>query len=107
MEADKPEVELVSGGLVTPDHRELNPVTGQQKDYVVLSPEERAKGFVRPVRKSYLHLKCQTVTTMADAIAETYARNPTFYSGTFCVGCKAHLPLGEFTWDGSDEIVGS
>lgn len=29
---------------------------GQYKDHWVLSAEERAKGFVRPVRKSYVHV---------------------------------------------------
>lgn len=68
---------------------------GQQETYLVLSDEERAKGFVRPVRKSYTHVKCGTLTTMGTAIAETYARNPTFYSGTFCCGCGSHFNLIE------------
>lgn len=29
---------------------------GQNKAYLVLSEEERAKGFVRPVRQSYIHV---------------------------------------------------
>ena len=98
---------LTDGSPVTDDHREINPATGQQKGYVVLSDEERAKGYVRPVRRSYVHLKCGAVTTMAQSIAETYARDPKFYSGTFCFGCRTHLPLDEFRWDGTDEIVGS
>jgi hypothetical protein len=98
---------LTDGSPVTADHREINPTTGQQKGYVVLSDEERAKGYVRPVRRSYVHLKCGAVTTMAQSIAETYARDPKFYSGTFCVVCRTHLPLAEFRWDGTDEIVGS
>lgn len=104
--ADRSQRTLVDGSPVTEGHRELN-LNGQQKDYVVLSPEERAKGFVRPVRRSYRHLKCGTVTTMAPAIAETYARDPGFYNGTFCVGCRTHLPLDEFVWDGTTERVGS
>lgn len=99
---------LVDGGPVTEDHRELKP-NGQQKDYVVLSAEERAKGFVRPVRRSYRHLTCDTVTTMSQAIAETYARDPWFYSGTFCCHCGAHFPVGpagEFVWTGGEEKVG-
>jgi len=101
---------LTDGSPVTPDHREINPVTGQQKGYVVLSAEERAKGFVRPVRQSYVHEKCGVVTKMGLALAETYARDPTFYSGTFCVGCRDHFPVGpdgEFVWDGTSEKVGS
>lgn len=101
---------LTDGQRVTPDHREIDPATGQQKGYVVLSDAERAKGFVRPVRRTYVHLKCGVATTMGQAIAETYARDPGFYSGTFCVGCRAHFPVGadgEFRWDKSDEKVGT
>ena len=73
----------------------------------VLSQEERAKGFVRPVRRTYLHKPCGTTTTMGQALAETYARDPTFYSATFCVACSTHFPLDQFIWDGTDERVGS
>lgn len=34
----------------------INPATGQNFDYWVLSEAERAKGFCRPVRRSYLHV---------------------------------------------------
>src|SRR5674476_618509 len=95
---------LQDGRPVTPDHRELKE-NGQQKDYVVLSVEERAKGHVRPLRMKYIHVGvggtetkltgrgCGVETRMGQAIAETYARDPKFYSGTFCVGskCKAHF----------------
>ncbi len=101
---------LTDGSPVTPDHREIDPATGQQKGYVVLSAEERAKGFVRPVRQSYVHDKCGGVTTMGLALAETYARDPSFYSGTFCAVCRSHFPVGadgEFTWKGTTERVGT
>lgn len=135
---------------------------GMQASYLVLSDEERAKGFVRPVRRSYRHVGrpgpthplrdltteevtryasfgyvkfepypgddirlgrywkqdqldeigkgCGTVTTMGAAIAETYAREPGFYGGTYCAGCSTHLsvgPDGEFVWDGTNERVGT
>lgn len=104
---------LTDGSPVTPDHRETiteGPRKGQQKAYVVLSAEERAKGFVRPVRRSYVHEKCGVVTTMGQALAETYARDPYFYNGTFCCGCGTHFPVGEdgqFVWDGTNEKVGT
>lgn len=66
---------------------------GQQESYLVLSAEERAKGFVMPVRECYRHIKCRTDTRMSQAIAETYARNPKFYGGTFCCSCGKHFPL--------------
>lgn len=102
---------LTNGQPVPEDnsHAELKP-NGQQKDYVILSDEERSKGFVRPVRKSYIHLKCGGETTMGLSIAETYARNPKFYSGTFCCNCGSHYPVGEdgeFVWSGTDQKVGT
>jgi hypothetical protein len=96
-----PKTCLTDGSPVTPDHREIDPKTGMQKEYVCLCPEERAKGFVRPVRTRYKHLKCGGVTSMHQALAETYARNPRFYSGTYCAICQAHFPVGpegEFVW---------
>ncbi len=104
---DRSQRQLTNGGPVTEDHREIEPSTGMQKGYVVLTPEERAKGFVRPVRRSYQHKTCETVTTMGFALAETYARDPEFYDGTFCVKCRAHFPLAEFVWEGTNERLGS
>ena len=78
---------------------------GQQAKYLVLSEEERAQGFVRPVRRKYRHIVCGSVTTMGKAIAETYARDPHFYGGTFCCNCGKHflLHIGDapqFIWHG-------
>ena len=142
--------------------------TGQHDIYLVLSEEERKKGFVRPVRTSYVHVGkklhykgihrmlsesekneypdkkyiavmtimtkedgsflggsyvtqkeldaynsgkliggCGTTTTMGLSLSETYARDPNFYGATFCCGCNRHLPVDEFVWSGTDEIVGS
>lgn len=101
---------LADGTQIYPGHREIDPKTGMQRDYVVLAEEERAKGFVRPVRRSYIHTKCGSVTTMSQPIAETYARDPYHYSGTFCCVCRDHFPVGkngEFVWDGTTEKVGT
>lgn len=43
----------------TTDGKPFDPTigdTGQQKNYKVLCEEERAKGFVRPLRRSYKHV---------------------------------------------------
>ena len=147
---DRASTTLTDGSPVTEDHRELKP-NGQQKGYIVLSAEERARGFVRPVRDAYVHVGrpapkgalrdltdeerkrwsrygyvkyepyptgegrfwtqpmldrigkgCRTKTTMGRSLAETYARDYQFYSGTFCVHCRDHFPVGEdgeFIWD--------
>lgn len=158
---DRSAQQLVSGAPVPEDqsHTKLKD-NGQQQGYVVLTAEERAKGFVRPVRRSYRHVGpsgpqnplrdldpatekhfaasgyvkfeqypgelhvtngrlwmqeqldavgkgCGAPTTMAVALAETYARDPKFYGGTFCCGCGTHLPVNEFVWEGTNERVGS
>lgn len=103
---DRTQRALTDGSPVTPDHRELRP-DGMQKAYVVLSEEERKRGFVRPVRRTYVHQKCGGATTMGLALAETYARDPRFYSGTYCVGCGTHFPVGtdgEFVWDDGTKV---
>lgn len=79
----------------------------QSEAYLVLSKEEIAKGFVRPVRRSYVHDKCGVMTTMNITIAETYARDPNFYGYTYCIHCKKHLPVSEFKWANTNEVVGS
>lgn len=141
---------------------------GQQACYLVLSEEERAKGFVRPVRRTYRHVGpvgpkyplrdltaeekdmwkddpdpfvvfeeypeelkaqgrtgrywtqaqidrvnkggCGTDTSMGQAIAETYSRNPNFYGKTYCSFCRAHYPVGsdgEFIWIDDGTRVGT
>jgi hypothetical protein len=102
----------VVGEAIAPGvpNTELEP-GGQQKGYVVLCEEERKKGFVRPVRRSYRHLVCGSITRMSQDIAETYARHPAFYAGTFCSTCCGHYLVGkdgEFVWvDAPGEKVGT
>lgn len=128
--------------------------------YLVLSEEERAKGFVRPVRRSYKHVGvegpryplrdltaeeherydkygyikyeaypeselpvtgtfwtqamldvigkgCQTVTTMGQALAETWARDPHFYGATYCAHCQMHIEVNKFVWVDDGSRLGS
>ena len=108
---DRSQQQLTDGSPVPDDrsHTELKS-DGQQRGYVVLSPDERARGFVRPVRRTYRHTKCGTNTSMSQSIAETYARDPKFYSGTFCVACGKHFPVGpdgEFVWIDDGTRVGT
>ena len=78
----------------------------QEKKYLILSQDERAKGFVRQVRTTYTHNVCGTETKMNIEIAETYARDPKFYGATYCLHCSKHLPVSEFKWF-NGETVGS
>lgn len=96
---------LTDGSPVPKDGRHTKlKENGQQEGYVILSAEERAKGFVRPVRHNYIHNRCGSLTTMSQAIAETYARDPYFYSGTFCCACRSHFPLDQFRWEDGQEV---
>lgn len=45
---------------------EIDPATGMNKDYWILSDAERAKGFVRPVRDAYTHVGLATPTHLRD-----------------------------------------
>jgi len=106
---EEPRTTLSDRTQVYPEHRRLKE-NGQQEGYVVLAEEEIAKGYVRPVRRSYTHLKCGGVTTMGETIAQTYARDPYFYSGTFCCHCGKHFQVGkdgEFVWANTSEKVGT
>lgn len=157
-------------GLTTDPNDECLDViepSGMQKCYLILSDEERAKGFVRPVRQTYIHIgpagprfpladlteeqqlahggygyvkyekylesdgssaigrfwkqedldrigKCGAETTMALKLAETTARDPHFYGGTFCAHCGKHFRTGppeqggEFVWaDDPTQYVGT
>lgn len=79
---------------------------GMQKCYLIL-PDGARKDLVRPVRRTYIHETCGTTTTMAQAIAETYAAKPTFYGATFCATCRDHFPVGEagqFVWEDGTKV---
>lgn len=81
------------------------PQESQAEVYLVLSEEERDKGFVRPVRYVYRHTVCGSETRMGRALAETYAAQPHYYGSTWCCACRMHRLVGiqgEFEWlDGS------
>ena len=104
----EPEKTLLNGQSPDemPDYREKG-ADGMQKSYLILSDKERAKGWIRPFRDVYLHRVCHTETKMGRELSETYARDPKFYTGTFCVKCRAHFPLEQFVWAGTNEQVGS
>ncbi len=85
----------------------INSETGQYKDHWVLPESERLKGFVRPVRRTYTHIKCGVATSMGQPIAETYARDPKYYGSTFCIECRKYLPVGaegDFVWEDGSKV---
>jgi hypothetical protein len=69
-------------GLTTdrndPGIRKIQP-DGQQEVYLVLSEEERAKGFVRPVRYSYRHVGCPSAGETRELTTEEHERYDTLW----------------------------
>ena len=91
--------------------------TGQHEIYLVLSEEERDKGFVRPVRDSYVHVgryrnyagidKMLTEDEQKEMMKE-YPHPEPYVAVLGINGSDGkHLPVDEFIWDGTDENVGS
>ena len=127
MSDEEPKLCTTNGKPVAEVRASQTNETGQHDGYIVLCPDERAKGFVRPYRDAYKHVGrlerivndgnvadtehrvggCGTVTTMGRALSETYARDPAFYGATFCCGCNRHLPVAEFVWTVDGQQVGS
>jgi hypothetical protein len=52
----EPKTCTTSGRPVDIVRAEQTEKTGQHKDYIVLCPDERAKGFIRPFRNKYIHV---------------------------------------------------
>ena len=51
---------------------------GQDKVYLVLSEEERAKGFVRPIRQHYQHVGLAPPSNLRDLTSEEHERYDKF-----------------------------
>jgi len=84
--------------------RDLTPEEHERYDqfsYVAFEPYPPEKGIGRYWTEAQLNSGCGETTSMARAIAETYAVDPKFYGGTYCAHCKGHFPVGEhgeFVW---------
>lgn len=161
MSDEKPALCTTNGKPVDEVRAAQTNETGQHDGYIILCPDERKKGFVRPYRDAYEHVGrsicgkivdvgvtvlggcrvcdephghegecgdvfrtvaqdeqvkllarhriggCGATTSMGQALSETYARQPSFYGATFCVGCNRHLPVAEFVWTADGQQVGS
>lgn len=76
------------------DYGNIKP-NGQYERY----PTSIQPDYRQPIRNTYRHTVCGTTTRCGDGIAKTYATNPHYYGYTFCVACRTHPPLEEFTWE--------
>lgn len=59
-------------------------------------------------RDTYVHVEgCGQTTTMTGDLPVSVARDPTYYTKTYCSGCQDHVPVSEVEWeDGEDWVVG-
>lgn len=76
---------------------------GQYENYPTVDEGE----FEQEPRDTYVHADgCGQRTTMTGDLPESVARDPAFYTKTFCAGCGEHVPVGEVEWaDGSDWVA--
>lgn len=75
---------------------------GQYENYPTVDEGE----FEQKPRKTYIHQDCGKATTMSAELAESVARDPTYYGKTFCAECGEHVPVDEVEWeDGSNWVV--
>jgi hypothetical protein len=66
---DDRKVTLTDGREPYEGYKEIKD-NGQQRDYLVLSEEERGKGFIRPVRRSYIHVGIRPTYPTRDLTSE-------------------------------------
>lgn len=62
--------------------------------------------FQQPVRDTYVHEECGQRTTMNQDLAESVARDPGYYSKTFCATCGDYYPVEQFHWKADGEPWG-
>ena len=52
------------------------------------------------MRISYVHEECGKTTTIhSRSLAKSIARDPDYYSKTFCTYCREYVPTGEVHWE--------
>lgn len=61
-------------------------------------PPDGSSSIGRFWTQAQLNSGCGCVTRMGRALAETWARDISYYGSTFCVNCGKHLPVEEFVW---------
>lgn len=83
------------------DYGEKRP-DGQYENYPTI--DEGA--FEQEPRDTYIHETCGSKTTMTGDLPESVARDPEWYTRTFCAGCGEHVPVEDVEWeDGEDWVV--
>ncbi len=90
---------------LTPEERERHAEAGYVKFEPYPETESSLTGrYWTQKQLDAVDSGCGVETRMGLAIAETYARNPSFYGSTYCIGCSMHLPVSEFRWEDGSQV---
>lgn len=77
---------------------------GQFENYPTVEEGE----FEQEPRDTYVHVDgCGSRTKMKGDLPESVARDPHFYTKTFCHGCGEHVPVEEVEWTDGENWVAS
>lgn len=63
-----------------------------------LSEAEKAAGYVRPLRYTYMHEVCENLAFLSPEQAQLFARNPKFLGSLYCRKCERSCSVDEFVW---------
>ena len=72
---------------------------GQHNDHITNAPDDRYRGPLDGVPRSYRHARCGGGTGMPEEIIRSYLVNPLLYiDRSFCTGCGDYVDCSELTW---------
>lgn len=74
---------------------------GQYENHPTIDEGE----FQQPVKMVYIHETCNGATNMSRKIAESIARDPEYYTKTFCYQCGDYYPVEQFRWESGEDWV--
>lgn len=75
---------------------------GQYENY----PTIGAGDVQQAPRDTYVHVDgCGQTTSMTGDLPVSVARDPEYYSKTYCAGCQEHVPVEEVEWDDGEDWV--
>lgn len=80
----------------------IDPETGQHRAYWILSEEERAKGFVRPVRRSYAHVGKKPKYPLRDLTTAEQERHEGFGYVKYEAYPESEAPVAGRFWTQKD-----
>src|SRR6266403_246345 len=99
---EEPKLCTTSGEPVDVVRQNQTEETGQYKSYVVLCPNERAKGFIRPYRDSYEHVGIRPRYPLRDLTEEEQIRHKDSHYAKYEEYPESESPLVGRFWTQED-----